>query len=194
MHSRHRASTHRNAVARFAIALCLLVGGTELVDAQAADPSRSNRTPAVDSIRPPLSPRRAFFYSFLAPGYSQSVFGRHKAAAGFMLFEAVAVAMIRESAADVHEARRARTDTVVVSWIDQSGQLLTAPDTITPRFADREVRSRQARVEDWIAVLVANHLLAGADAFVASHLWDVPARLGFRLRPEGATVTATLAW
>jgi hypothetical protein len=147
-----------------------------------------------DSTVAPLSPRRAFFYSFLVPGYSQSVFGRHKAAAGFLLFEAISVAMIRESAADVHEARRQRADTLVVSWIDASGRLLTAPDTVTPRFGNREVRSRQARVEDWIAVLVANHLFAGADAYVASHLWDVPTRLALRVHPDGAMLTASLSW
>jgi hypothetical protein len=167
------------------------------LSAQVVDTARASRSVAAaraDSLQPPLSPRRAFLYSFLAPGYSQSVFGRHKAAAGFMLFEGIAAAMIRESAADVHEARRGRTDTLVVSWVDELGRLRAAPDTVTPRFGNREVRARQARVEDWIAVLVANHLFAGADAYVASHLWDVPARLGLRLRPEGAVLTASLTW
>jgi hypothetical protein len=161
---------------------------------QVIDTTRRVRSDTTQSLQPPLSPRRAFLYSFLAPGYSQSVFGRRKAAAGFMLFEAISIAMIRESAADVHEARRGRADTLVVSWIDDSGHLLTPPDTVTPRFGDREVRSRQARVEDWIAVLVANHLLAGADAYVASHLWDVPARLGIRARPNGVLLAATVSW
>jgi hypothetical protein len=167
------------------------------VSAQVVDTTRARRPISAvqpDSLQPPLSPRRAFLYSFLVPGYSQSVFGRHKAATGFMLFEGIAVAMIRESAADVHEARRGRTDTLVVSWLDESGRLRSAPDTVTPRFGNREVKARQARVEDWIAVLVANHLFAGADAYVASHLWDVPARLGLRLRPDGAVLTASLTW
>jgi len=42
---------------------------------------------------------------------------------------------------------------------------------------------------------VANHLLAGADAFVAAHLWDVPARLAVRVLPGGgASVAASLTW
>src|SRR6516162_3898297 len=56
---------------------------------------------STDSLRAPLGPRRAFFYSFLVPGYSQAVLGRNKAAAAFTLVEAICLAMIRESAADV---------------------------------------------------------------------------------------------
>src|SRR5437016_974565 len=48
----------------------------------------------LDTLRTPIGPRRAFLYSFLVPGYSQSVLGRHKAATLFMLVEAISVAMI----------------------------------------------------------------------------------------------------
>ena len=51
------------------------------------------------------------------------------------------------------------------------------------RYAPR-VRSRRTQYEDWIAVLVFNHLFAGADAFVAAQLWDMPIRGS--LRPVGA--------
>jgi hypothetical protein len=33
--------------------------------------------------------------------------------------------------------------------------------------------------------MVGNHLFSGADAFVASHLWDVPIHVGMRLTPGG---------
>ena len=195
MHSRHVERQRMPAACRAALAMVLLSGAALSARAQVTDTTRRVRVDTLaQPLQPPLSPRRAFVYSFFVPGYSQSVFGRNKAAAGFMLFEAISIAMIRESAADVHEARRARQDTLVVSWVDDSGRLRVPPDTVTPRFGDREVRSRQARVEDWIAVLVANHLLAGADAYVASHLWDVPARLGLRARPEGVLLMATLSW
>jgi hypothetical protein len=168
------------------------------VGAQVQRPDSARRAPAAavatpnDSLRPPLSPRRAFFYSFLAPGYSQSVLGRHKAATSFLLVEAITVAMIRESAADLHEARRMVNDTVVVSYVDASGN----PNVVAlpPRFGDADVHTRAAHVEDWIALLVANHLFAGADAYVAANLWDVPARLGFRMGPHGAVLSASLKW
>jgi hypothetical protein len=153
--------------------------------------SAANATAAVESPKPPISPRRAFFYSFLAPGYSQSILGRHKAAAAFLFVEAVSVVMIRESAADAHEARRMVDDTIVVSY----GPKGEPQETSGPRFSGAEVRTREAHVEDWVALLVANHLFAGADAFVAAHLWDVPAHLGMRVLPgRGAAVSASITW
>jgi hypothetical protein len=85
------------------------------------------------------------------------------------------------------------SDSIVVSWVDAVGNL---QKTVTPPpFSGNEVRTRDAHVEDWVAVVVANHLLAGADAFVASHLWDVPARLAVRVVPGGgATVGASISW
>jgi hypothetical protein len=153
----------------------------------------SARLARMDSLRTPIGPRRAFVYSFLVPGYSQSVLGRNKAAAAFLLVEAISLGMIRESAADRHEARRIENDTLIVSYVDASGSAgrITAP----PHFNDGYVHTRAAHVEDWIALLVANHLFAGADAFVAANLWDVPARLGFRLLPNGGhVVSASFKW
>ncbi len=151
------------------------------------------RASAADSLKPPISPRRAFLYSFLMPGSAQSVLGRHKAATAFLLIEAIGVSMIRESAADAHEARRMATDTIIVSWVDAAGNLQKT--ATPPPFSSKEVRTRDAHVEDWVALVIANHLLSGADAFVASHLWDVPARLAIRVIPGGgATVGASLTW
>jgi len=160
--------------------------------AQQPDSARqsSRDTVAADSVKPPLTPTRAFLYSFIAPGLGQSILGRHKAAAGFLLVEAISAIMIRESAADVHEARRIQDDTVVVSYVDGLGQ--AALQVAAPQFNGAYVHAREAHVEDWIALLVANHLLAGVDAFVAANLWDVGAHLGLRLAPGRATMTASL--
>ena len=144
--------------------------------------------------RAPIGPRRAFFYSFLVPGYSQTILGRNKAAATFAFVEAISLVMIRESAADVNEARRMTNDSIVVSYVDANGA--PAITKLPPRFDDRDIRTRRAHIEDWVAFLIANHLFAGADAFVAAHLWDVPARLGLRVAPgRGNTVVAaSLKW
>jgi hypothetical protein len=178
---------------RALLAIALIAG--DRVSSAAAQVARTDtvQRAAADSLKPPISPRRAFFYSFLVPGYGQSILGRHKAATTFLLIEAVGVSMIRESAADAHEARRMSTDSLVVSWVDAAGNLRK---TVTPPpFSSKEVQTRDAHVEDWVAVVVANHLLSGADAFVASHLWDVPARLAVRVLPHGgATVSASLTW
>jgi hypothetical protein len=114
-----------------------------------------------------------------------------------MLVEAISIAMIRESDADLQEARRMRNDTVVVAYVDEQGVLIPNGGLVAPpRFNDAYVRVRSAHVEDWAALLVANHLFAGADAFVAAHLWDVPARLGLRVFPRsgGTTVSASFKW
>ena len=201
MHSRQLNSTRvyiSLLMPRRALMTAIVVGagavgpGASRAAAQAARTDTVQRS-AVDSLKPPISPRRAFLYSFIMPGFAQSVLGRHKAATTFLLLEAIGVSMIRESAADAHEARRMSTDTIVVSWVDASGNL---QKTVTPPpFSNTEVKTRDAHVEDWVAVVVANHLLAGADAFVAAHLWDVPARLAVRVRPGGgATVSASLTW
>lgn len=144
--------------------------------------------------RAPIGPRRAFFYSFVLPGYSQTLLGRHKAAAAFALVEAISLTMIRESAADVNEARRMTDDSIVVSYVDANGAAVTTK--FPPRFDDRDIKTRRAHVEDWVAFLIANHLFAGADAFVGAHLWDVPARLSLRVVPgRGNTVVAaSLKW
>ncbi len=146
-----------------------------------------------DSFTPPLSPRRAFLYSLALPGSAQSILGRHKAGAAFLFVEAISLGMIRESAADVHEARRLAGDSTVISYVDNSGNALLAK---APRqFNDNYIQAREAHVEDWIALLVANHLFAGADAFVAAHLWDVRARLAMRALPRGgAVLSASVSW
>ena len=166
--------------------------------AQRPDSTRLRPAPARaqprDTLKPPLSPRRAFLYSALIPGFAQSKLGRNKAAAVMLTVEAMAIAMIRESGADVREARSMSGDSLVVSYVDASGNAVN-PAVIVPRHFDTQyVHVRQSHVEDWVAFLIANHLFSGADAFVAANLWDVPAQLQIRAIPGGATIGASLAW
>lgn len=156
---------------------------------------RTADTTAADSVKPPLSPKRAFLYSALIPGSAQSILGRHKAAAIMLLVEGISVAMLRESAADVREARRMSIgdSTVVTSYVDATGGQSTP--TLAPRRFDRQyVHTRQSHVEDWAAFIIANHLFSGADAFVAANLWDVPTQLSLRVGPDGARISARLTW
>ena len=176
----------------------LLAASAKTLPAQRPDSAAvavraTTNTTRRDSLQPPLSPRRAFFYSALIPGYSQSVFGRHRAAALMLAVEAMSIAMITESAADVREARRMTGDTVVISYVDpNTGGPATIP--ALRRFDDAFVRTRQSHLEDWIAFLIANHLFSAADAYVAANLWDIPGQMSIRASPRGATVGATLSW
>src|SRR5262245_614160 len=172
---------------------------TRGLSAQQQDSTRVAARPAPaarDSTRAPLSPARAFVYSLLVPGYSQSVLGRHKAAALLLVVEAMAISMIAETNAGIHEASNMSGDSVVVvTYVNPlTGELITPPQTQPPRFDDAYVRTRRSQREDWIALLVGNHLFAGADAFVAANLWDVPARVSMRSTPQGTALVVSVLW
>lgn len=181
---------------RTLLAAALLSGGATVTGAQQVDSARARAgTARTDSavlrqvLRPPLSPRRAFAYSLLAPGSAQTVLGRPTAAAIFVLAEAVSITMIRESRANAREAERLADDSIVVSTIDP----VSGAPRITraaPRYPESLVRARKAQLEDWMAALLANHLFSGIDAFVAAHLWDVPAQLSLQAAPGGRTMLA----
>jgi hypothetical protein len=201
----HRASRTQ---ARLAWTLALLVGALALLPARAraqrpdttrraAVPIpragvavRRDTSPPAPEATPPLSPRRAFAYSLLAPGSAQTVLGRPNAAAIFILAEVASIAMIGESSANVREARRLARDSVFLGVDPVSGQRVLGP----PPYPLSLVRSRQTQVEDWIAVLVANHLFAAADGFVAAHLWDVPASVSASATPGRLSLRAMLRW
>ncbi len=51
------------------------------------------------------------------------------------------------------------------------------------KFVASHVQER----EDWIVLLVFNHLLAGAEAYVSANLYDFPAALQIRTLPDGKT-------
>jgi hypothetical protein len=185
--------------------VALLLGTTVLAatsssaPAQQRDTSRTRDTVRVvdtvgprPELKPPLSPRRAFLYSLAVPGYAQSVLGRNKAGALELAFEAASLIMIRISAADVREARRAVIDSIPVSFVNGEGQQEVRYEP-TP-FTSALLRSRRARLEDWIAVLIANHLFSAADAYVSALLWDLPAEVSIGGTPRRTTFGLRLGW
>ena len=54
--------------------------------------------------------------------------------------------------------------------------------------------SRQQAVEDWTVLIIFNHLLSAADAFVAAHLWNVPIEINGSPSHRQATVSAHIKW
>ncbi len=178
------------------LGVALLVGAASSARAQRVDSARvAARPPAVDTVarpvpKPPLTPRRAFLMSLLLPGYSQSVLGRPAAGALFVLSESIAIAMLRESKADLNEARALRTDSLVVVGYGSAGEKITARS----HYTDELVNVRKGHVEDWVAFLIANHLFAGADAYVGAHLWDLPSQISVRRTPVGTVFAARLSW
>ncbi len=144
-------------------------------------------------LAPPLSPRRAFIYSALLPGYGQSKLDRGTSGVLFASVEMAAIAMYLRSAADLREAKRYRTDSLP-SDFTVNGTTLAKSGSITGLYSRELVNTRRLHLEDWLATIAFNHLFAGADSFVAAQLWDVPVSLSAVPTREGALVVASLRW
>jgi hypothetical protein len=191
-----RLRTRSGLVTAAACGIVLLSTAARSAPAQSVDSARvAARALGADTARkalpkPPLSPRRAFLYSLALPGYSQSVLNRPTAGAIFMFTESIALVMLRESAADLRQARRFQTDSLIVVGFSESGTPITQPSA----FTEQLVNTRRGHLEDWIAFILANHLFAAADAYVAAHLWDLPSQISVEPSAKGATVAARLSW
>ena len=194
---RHAAPWRRAAGA---ILLLAALVAPSLLYAQRADSARTARGPAAtprraaltDSLaRRPVSPRGAFLRSVLVPGWGQAKLDRGTAGAIFATVEAVSLAMLLQSRRELRVAEAFARDSVLFDFDVSSNP----PRRVYRRnpIAER-VQARRQHVEDWAALLVANHLLAGAEAFVAAHLWDVPGGLSVRRTERGAIISARIAW
>ena len=147
--------------------------------------------PVAFRVLPPISPRRAFLYSALVPGLGQTRLRRPNAGALFAFVELAAITMARKTWYDVEEARAFAPDSIVLEYVQSNGAL--TPQIAPNRYATR-LRARRTHREDWIALIVFNHLVAGADAFVAAQLWDLPAEVSLRSDGTGGAVVASLRW
>lgn len=182
-----------------AIGAALLLGMLHgrALPAQRADSARiAPRAATVDTTTrvipaPPLSPRRAFLYSLALPGYAQSILGRPTAGTIFVLAEVIGISMLRESNAELREARRLRGDSVVYFGNDP---VTGVPVRRAAGFTDELIDVRRGHREDWVAALIANHFFAAADAYVAAHLWDLPTQISVTQGQRGTVVAARLRW
>lgn len=180
----------------------LAIPSPERVSAQAAAAPRVQSPAGVSrDVKPPVTPRRAFLYSLAVPGAGQAALERHFWGGVFFLSEGLSLALVYRSAEELRLARQFRADSVPATYqVDAAGQPAVGSDgkpivaawTVS-RYSAARVRARRTHYEDWLAVLIFNHLIAGADAFVAAQLWDLPARVGVRTAPNGQpAIAATL--
>ncbi|MGZ8378149.1 MAG: hypothetical protein ACXW0Z_13050 [Gemmatirosa sp.] len=147
-------------------------------------------------LEPPISPRRAFISSLLVPGLGQARLDRPSAGALFVTVELAAIAMATKAVYDLRAAKAFRADSVVLSYpVDTATGLPAArPPRGEGPFPNELVRARRLHLEDWLAVLGFNHLIAGAEAFVAANLWDLPAQVGAQRSARGPAVVVTVPW
>ncbi len=150
-----------------------------------------------DTARPPVTPGRAFLYSFLVPGAGQAKLDRRTAGGMFFLIEVSALTLVHRSAEDLRIARRFAGDSVPFRYqvngvtgqpvLDADGAPVVA-EWRAARYDAAFVRTRRLHYEDWLAVIAFNHLAAGADAFVAAQLWDLPGKVAIRQAPFGPLI------
>ena len=208
--SRQLASAARACLTAALIA-AMLSGAAGSANAQVRDTIRPPAVvvegPAVvvedTTPRPPITPRRAFLYSLAVPGSAQTILDRPRTAAFFVTIEALSLAMMRKSANDLREAKRFARDSIVATYEidpatglarrDSTGALI--PATFLPnRWGGVRVPARRTHLEDWIAVLVFNHLISGAEAFVSAQLWDLPGQVSMQRVAGETRITARIPW
>ena len=110
-------------------------------------------------VPPPISPLGAFARSFIIPGWGQAVLGRRVTGAFFVFWEGL-------------------TLTMTVKASNQLSYLESVGDTA-------RTSAKRQEIQDWLVLLVFNHLVAGAEAFVSAYLWDFPVELEERVLPGG---------
>ena len=99
--------------------------------------------------------------SVLLPGWGQAVLGRRATGAFFVFWEGISLTMTVKSMRQLHYQERAGVH----------------PDSLD---------NKRDEFEDWLVLLLFNHLVAGAEAYVSAHLWDFPADLRARALPDGS--------
>ena len=141
-------------------------------------------------LRPPISPKAAFLRSLVLPGWGQSALRRSTAATLFSAAEIGALYMVAKSRADLRRAQALNgLDSIAIGDPSLGGSV-----TRVPAIPQELVNARRLHLEDWLAVLIFNHLIAGADAYVAANLWDLPARVSITHTPAGTGLGASFRW
>jgi hypothetical protein len=140
---------------------------------QQPQPSDTIKVPQFRT-EPPVSPLGAMWRSLLLPGWGQSVLGRRVTGAVFIFWEGLTLTMVVKSAHQLDYFR---------SIDDGSDEMA------------EKITGKKQEIEDWAVLLVFNHLLAAAEAYVSGVLWDFPADLAVRALPSGDVMAGvSLYW
>ena len=171
----HAPATARWA-RRAALTVAVVLGGVAAAlsprsaRAQIPIPALPRPTPQGDSLRrdtvkvpvfrvpPPVSPLAAMARSMVLPGWGQAVLRRRGAGAFFVFWEGLTLTMTLKASRQLHYMRATGSE--------------AADD-------------KKQEVQDWAVLLGFNHLLSGAEAFVAALLWDFPAEIAPQALPNG---------
>ncbi len=114
-----------------------------------------------------IRPLPAFFTSALVPGLGQALLDRKLTGGLFMAWEGLTLGMTLKAASELRFLERTGAD------------------------SSRLEQKRQER-QDWLVLLIFNHVFAGLEAFVSSHLQDFPSDVKLRAGPRGLGFQATI--
>lgn len=135
----------------------------------------------------PISPGGAFLQSLLLPGRGQITLGKKNAFRFYIAVEALGIGMTVKSLKDLREAKRGADDSTAVEFeVDPVTGDSVPTKWIPSRFTPERIDARRTHVEDWVALIIFNHLLSAADAYVTANLWDFPASVSVKARPVPA--------
>ena len=115
----------------------------------------------------PVSPMGSFFRSLVVPGWSQAKLNRRLTAGLFVAWEGVSLGMTLKAGSELRFLEAEGTDSL-------------------------RIESKKQERQDWLVLLAFNHLFAGLEAFVSSHLWDFPVDVSLRAIPHGAGLGVTV--
>ena len=135
------------------------------MSAAPASPASPAPPATSDSTRRYIKPMAAFWRSLLIPGWGQAKLGRRLSGGMFVAVEGLSLGMVVNT-----------TRTLNYYESINSGKVPQA----------------KQQQQDWIVILVANHLLSAMEAYVSSHLWDFPGDLQVQALPHGASATLNL--
>ncbi len=127
-----------------------------------APPVPASTAPAVaDTTNPlarPLKPMTAFVMSLAVPGWAQARLDRKLTGAIFISLEGAALGMTMKTAREISYLTRVAADTA-------------------------RLTGKRRQRQDWLIFLGFNHLFAGVEGFVATHLHEFPRDVSFRVVP-----------
>ena len=109
-------------------------------------------------VPPPVPPLAALARSMVLPGWGQAVLGRRGAGAYFVFWEGITLTMTVKASRQLRFMRATGSEAA---------------------------ENKKQEVQDWAVLLAFNHLLSGAEAFVAALLWDFPAEIAPQELPSG---------
>jgi hypothetical protein len=141
-----------------AAAFCVLLAGSGAAQTPPARPAADTATPQDTVPTGKLKPMPAFFLSLAVPGLSQAKLDRKLTTGLFVAWEGVSLGMTLKSAIELSYLTRVGADSA-------------------------KINSKRQERQDWIVLLVFNHLFSGIEAYVSSHLQDFPVDVRFEAAP-----------